>query len=554
MDEAKKNKEVIVELVQDEMAIKKIIEFRDGKFIGCADLGMGDCLDDSTPAASEALVVMAVAVNSGWKIPLGYFLINSLTGEERSRIVDMCANKLRSIGIHVLGLTCDAPAANLSMMTHLGARIDPFDPKTDFFPSSFPDEPISLIWDACHMLKLVRNTLGDLQILKNKEGAEIKWEYFELLEKFQKSEGLHAANKIRQAHIQWEKQKMKVSLAAQTLSNSVADALRFCRTELALPDFQGSEATEDFIRVFNDLFDVMNSRNVFGRNLKAPMTLINENQWSSVFEKASTYIKGLSLPDGTKVVHSRRKTGFLGFLHNLHSLRKMFNDYVRTGRLKYLLTYKLSQDHLELFFGCIRSRLGCNNNPTASQFKSSYKRLLIHGVMHGLHGNCLPQDDTDILTYNINEESSSTKKSLGVPSTIDKDVEKVRRKYNLQDHIWDHDYVTSLLSTTNLSNFQESVVEYIGGFVVRQILKSSKCETCCSEVSRTSSDQVFKLVNLKDKGGLIRISQDVKKVCETTELSIQRILKCTTGSVPLSAHLLPAIATTVLEIISEKYT
>lgn len=51
---------------------------------------------------------------------------------------------------------------------------------------------------------------------------------------------------------------MKVSLAAQTLSQSVADAIKFCRDTLGLPQFQGSEATEEFIRcLFNFFFNVL---------------------------------------------------------------------------------------------------------------------------------------------------------------------------------------------------------------------------------------------------------------------------------------------------------
>ncbi|CAI6377671.1 unnamed protein product [Macrosiphum euphorbiae] len=52
----------------------------------------------------------------------------------------------------------------------------------------------------------------------------------------------------------------------------------------------------------------------------------------------------------------------------------MFED----GLLEYLLTYKLSQDHLEIFFSAVRPRSGFSNNPTAAQFEAAYKRLLIH--------------------------------------------------------------------------------------------------------------------------------------------------------------------------------
>jgi len=39
--------------------------------------------------------------------------------------------------------------------------------------------------------------------------------------------------------------------------------------------------------------------------------------------------------------------------------------------LKFILTYKMSQDHLELFFGCLRARGGSNNNPNSVQFKNT---------------------------------------------------------------------------------------------------------------------------------------------------------------------------------------
>ncbi|CAK9291649.1 unnamed protein product [Gordionus sp. m RMFG-2023] len=46
-------------------------------------------------------------------------------------------------------------------------------------------------------------------------------------------------------------------------------------------------------------------------------------------------------------------------------------------KLKYLLTYKTSQDHLELFFSCLRSRGGFNNNPSAYQLRSAIRGVMI---------------------------------------------------------------------------------------------------------------------------------------------------------------------------------
>ena len=87
----------------------------------------------------------------------------------------------------------------------------------------------------------------------------------------QEKEGLRLGNKLKLSHIQWWQQKMKVNLAAQTFSASVADAIGYCRDTLKLPQFQGSEATVKFIQTFDHLFDILNSRNPCAKGFKAAL-------------------------------------------------------------------------------------------------------------------------------------------------------------------------------------------------------------------------------------------------------------------------------------------
>jgi len=47
-----------------------------------------------------------------------------------------------------------------------------------------------------------------------------------------------------------------------------------------------------------------------------------------VLQRTRDYILNLTLPDGVKVVQSRRKTGFVGFLMNIRSLLNIFDQYV----------------------------------------------------------------------------------------------------------------------------------------------------------------------------------------------------------------------------------
>ena len=52
--------------------------------------------------------------------------------------------------------------------------------------------------------------------------------------------------------------------------------------------------------------------------------------------------------------------GFIGFLAAIDSIKALFYNLVEkeNAPMKYLLTYKFSQDHLELFFGAVRSAGG----------------------------------------------------------------------------------------------------------------------------------------------------------------------------------------------------
>ena len=136
-------------------------------------------------------------------------------------------------------------------------------------------EKIYALLDVCHMLKLVRNTLAEGGILVDKDGGKILWQYLVDLQKLQQTEGLRLGTKLKMAHIQWKQQKMKVNLAAQAISSSVAGAIEYCSDELKLSRFQGCEATVKFLW-FDHLFDILNSRNPLAKGYKSPLRVSNK--------------------------------------------------------------------------------------------------------------------------------------------------------------------------------------------------------------------------------------------------------------------------------------
>ena len=67
-----------------------------------------------------------------------------------------------------------------------------------------------------------------------------------------------------------------------------------------------------------------------------------------------------------------------------HLLSKAINPF------SFILTYKFSQDNLELLFAFIRGKNGFNNNPDVRQLKSALKKILLRVVtIASKHYNCL---------------------------------------------------------------------------------------------------------------------------------------------------------------------
>ena len=69
--------------------------------------------------------------------------------------------------------------------------------------------------------------------------------------------------------------------------------------------------------------------------------------------KAEDYIRHLKLSDGKLILNSNWRTGFQGLIVCIQSLMNLYDNLIECPgqKLKYLLTYKMIQDHIELFFG-----------------------------------------------------------------------------------------------------------------------------------------------------------------------------------------------------------
>ena len=102
VDSAKaKGKSMPCALIMDEMAIRQHVEWDGMRAHGYVDMGAG-VDDDALPVAKEALVFMVVSLNDSWRLPVGYFLIDSLGASERKNLVTQCIKQLHDSGIIII--------------------------------------------------------------------------------------------------------------------------------------------------------------------------------------------------------------------------------------------------------------------------------------------------------------------------------------------------------------------------------------------------------------------------------------------------------------------
>ena len=506
---------IICNLVFDEITIRRGVRIRHGRSYSFVDLGFEDVelydddhtRDGTPPTATKALVFMLVAVNSNWKCPCGYVLIDTLSGDQRARLLKRCLALSNDYNIKVHSVTFDGDKINFSAVKHLGANMDILSKKyKPFFLHPTTKEKVFVLPDRCHTLKNIRNAFEHYGMLFNKEAATISWKYLERLHSIQEAEGSRIGNKVMKKHIKFKENIMNVKLATQTLSRSVADSLLYLKNSKTYgQEFCHVDATAEFCKMVNDSFDVLNCRSRYSRRFeshKVPIDVNTKETLRSYVEEIKTYLLALELENGRTVVRSGRRCGFIGMITSLSNVLDLFDLLHEKYQLKYLLTYKLLQDHIENFFSTIRIKGGFNNNRDSFQFRCAYRRLLIHHHVTSSQYANGEVDEIPILTVTLSKKEE-----------FDEEVLQNYDKFNFEN----------IKEITSEVVFD--VVCYIGGCIVQKVSEKKSVDICPLCVKLIKEDTcVSQLIKIKDRGGLYQPTQTVIDIC----LRLEQFIKSNT--------------------------
>ena len=103
------------------------------------------------------------------------------------------------------------------------------------------------------------------------------------------------------------------------------------------------------------MFDLLNSRNPYAKGTKAPVTAENLESWAIKCEDIAKFIFNLKNKTNNYLRTGHCKTVIWGFVFSINSIVSVTKEIMNWDYRPYsfILTYKFSQDHIELLFNKI---------------------------------------------------------------------------------------------------------------------------------------------------------------------------------------------------------
>ena len=544
----------------DEMSIKKLVQYepRLGRGFGFVDYG-GVFPDkgDSKTLATDVLVVMVTGLRKYWKLPLAWFLVHGVNSKDQSEIIKKVIYRCyEDAELRIRTTVMDGTIHNVTTFNSLGCNLMPDDGSIEKIETSFPhphpkvNRPVYAMVDPPHNAKNIRNLLKHYKELEWVGRGWVKWKYIELLHQIQDTHDFRLGNKLTSRHINFEKNKMKVKLAVQLMSDSVARALKWAYHEkIEGFDEEDCLVTAQFLELHDKLFDILNSRAKDLPGYKGALTVDKFPEVRAVFENVRLMYCDMCVKQtrktkkGVKVTRKplllcERRTGPLGMLACIQTLEKLVNDMRCTCKgkctlttcnkdlkLEYLTTYKLLQDMLETFFSAVRQKSRFNMNPDAQQVRYSLRSLILHAGKHinVKSGNCDNMDEMVLLTVSKSVKTSIVKGSSSqrvYPQNVDWETEKV---------ILRNQVLCSKSCVADTCNICSAAIPYIAGFYVKIFEKLTECQDCKFALANSEIDPcpnnsliLFKNYTTRPGSGLKTPSGSLCKLLFLCEKTLRR--------------------------------
>lgn len=333
--------ERIATLCFDGMKISSAVRYleHEDRYVGFEDTGTSGT---SKVIADQGLVAALRSIHGRWKMPMAYYLVKTAPQQDRFPLmVNECLVAAEAAGVDVLVLTCDQDKTQWAWLQSCGVSVQhPYilHPTTGRQVYVYPDVP--------HCLKNCRNSLLT-NIIEFENGKFARWEHFQLLWKLENAEQLRFNDKLTAAHADVPLHaKMRVSVAAQTLSRRSAAAMRTYWRLGMLPD--SVLQTAEFMYRVGDLFNLGNGTTPYVEDRKASITPDNKDSKLQLLQDGIKWIgqwKFYLLKTGEQ---NRQHTFNTGWRVALSTMIYVTRRMLEQEGVAHVPLRRLTQDHVEV--------------------------------------------------------------------------------------------------------------------------------------------------------------------------------------------------------------
>ncbi|KAF2880292.1 hypothetical protein ILUMI_25888 [Ignelater luminosus] len=378
-------------LLFDEMAVTPNLTYLQSadEVVGYVDLGS---LGRRNILANHALVFMVQGIYKHWKQPVAYYFTHdTISANDLKFLLKEIISALQRVGFIIMCTVCDQGSTNRSAIRQLT--------KDQLGPYFYVNwQKIVTVFDPPHLLKNTRNALLKYNIIFEDDKVA-KFEHIVSAYNLDKKKRFRQLLKLTDKHFQVQrhpKRKLRVSIAAQTLSHSVASAIENFCDRGNLP----AEAiyTAEFAEHIDTLFDSINGRAMTpaaGKDYR--QILVKDSSHIKFWDEQLTRIQSWKFEDKVTKAIKENLPFKRSWSTSINAIKELWNMCEANG-FKYLSPRSLNQDSLENLFGIVHQHGVRNVNPTCLQFIAVLKSSILNGLIapNNRGFNC-QSDDRSIL-------------------------------------------------------------------------------------------------------------------------------------------------------------
>ena len=393
-----KSFERYVSVLFDEMKVQSglVWDKHSGELIGYVDLGDPDInyatLHAEDHIATHALVFMVQGICSKLQFVIGYFATEAITSIQLFslfwRAVAICEI---SCELAVVVATADGASPNRRFIKMHGEMDAENERDLVYKAPNIHAENRNIFFfsDAPHLVKTSRNCLfhsgsGRHTRYMWNNGQDMLWSHISSIYYKDQENGLHLLPKLTADHILLNSYSvMRVDLAAQVLSKTMATVLREFSSTDAL-------ATAQFCEMIDSFFDCFNVRSLKEgeyqrKEFLKPYTDVDDQRFQWLEEEFLGYLQSwrdsIDAREGEYDGSARSKMfiawqTYEGLKLITYSLIDVTKLLLRSGA-RYILTNRFCQDPVEEYFRRQRGLGRRCDNPSIRDFGSNANKLRI---------------------------------------------------------------------------------------------------------------------------------------------------------------------------------